>query len=78
MPYKGLIQKMHITEKAGMLKSENKYVFQVDRKANKSEIKKEIEKKHKINVVSVNIVRIGKNKKAIVGLKAGQVINEKV
>lgn len=78
MPYKGLIRKSHITEKAAMLKSENKYVFEVDEKANKSEIKKSLEKEHKINVISVNIVRLGRQKKAIVSLKEGQSINEKV
>jgi len=61
-----------------MLKSENKYVFEVDEKANKSEIKKSLEKEHKVNVISVNIVRLGRQKKAIVSLKEGQSINEKV
>ena len=61
-----------------MLKSENKYVFEVDRKANKSEIKKSLEKAHKVNVISVNTIRRGKLKKAIVALKEGQSINEKV
>lgn len=78
MPHKGLIRKPHITEKAGMLKSENKYVFEVDLKANKSEIKKSLEKAHKVNVISVNTVRLGRKKKAIVALKEGQSINEKV
>jgi large subunit ribosomal protein L23 len=78
MPYKGLIRKPHITEKAGMLKSENKYVFEVDLKANKSEIKKSLERAHKVNVISVNTVRLGRKKKAIVALKEGQSINEKV
>ncbi|MFA4999516.1 MAG: 50S ribosomal protein L23 [Parcubacteria group bacterium] len=78
MPHKGLIKHPHVTEKATLLKNENKYVFDVVRNANKSEIKKTLEKTHKINVVSVRTVRIGKTKKAIVALKAGQTINEKV
>ncbi len=78
MPHKGLIRKPHITEKAGMLRGENKYVFEVDRRANKSEIKKSLEKAHKVNVVSVNTVKVGNFKKAIVALKEGQSINEKV
>ena len=78
MPHKGLIRKPYITEKTGMLKGENKYVFEVDLKANKSEIKKSLEKTHKVNVISVNTVRLGRRKKAIVALKEGQSINEKV
>ena len=39
MPYKGLIRKSHITEKAAMLKSENKYVFEVDEKPIKAKLK---------------------------------------
>jgi len=78
MPHKGLIRKPHITEKAGMLRGEDKYVFEVDRRANKSEIKKSLEKAHKVNVVSVNTVKVGNFKKAIVALKEGQSINEKV
>ncbi|MFA5052561.1 MAG: 50S ribosomal protein L23 [Parcubacteria group bacterium] len=78
MPNKELIKKPHITEKAGFLKNENKYVFDVLRSANKSEIKKTLEKNHKVNVVSVRTVRIANRKKAIVALKTGQTINEKV
>ncbi len=79
MPYKGLIKNPRITEKTSLLKKENKYVFDVDKRANKTEIKKLLEKTHKVNVVSVNIVRIGKIKKAIAALKSGQSIsNEKV
>ncbi|MCK9186985.1 MAG: 50S ribosomal protein L23 [Candidatus Colwellbacteria bacterium] len=78
MPSNNLIKNSRITEKASLLKGENKYVFDVDLKANKSEIKKDLEKSHKINVVSVNIVRNGRRKKAIVALKEGQTINEKV
>lgn len=78
MPHKDLIKKMHNTEKASLLKKSNKYVFNVDNRANKKEIQKLLSTTHKVNVVSVNIVRIGKIKKAIITLKAGQSINEKV
>ncbi len=78
MPHKNPIKKLHITEKATFLKNKNKYTFQVDRGINKSEVKKIIEKTHKVNVVSVNTVRIGKLKKAIISLKTGQIINEKI
>jgi large subunit ribosomal protein L23 len=84
----GLIKKPHITEKATDLGSQNKYVFEVDKNANKNEIKKEIERIYKVNVVKVNILKIpskpkrfgnivskkDKYKKAIVTLKEGQKI----
>ncbi len=77
-----------ISEKASRLIRLNKYVFVVKNKANKVEVKKAVEKKHKVKVVSVNIVnnkgkmknfgRIsGKRsdfKKAVVTLKKGDSI----
>jgi len=75
---KNLIKKPHITEKTNLLKGKNQYVFEIVRNANKSEVKKIIEKTHKVNVISVNTVRIGKLKKAIISLKEGQTINEKI
>lgn len=78
----------HITEKATFLEKENKYVFKVLPKANKSEIKKTIELLHGVNVVGVKIIniprrrrRLGRQmgwkkgyKKAIVKIKEGQKI----
>ena len=78
-----------ITEKATILSEQNKTVFKVHKKANKSNIKKNIEKIFKVNVIKVNIVnlkskiklkqgRISKKsgyKKAIVTLKKGQSID---
>jgi ribosomal protein L23 len=78
MPSKKLIGNPRITEKAERMKSQNKFVFVVSRDAVKSEIKKLIQKNHKVEVMAVNIVRRGNEKKAIVTLKAGQTINEKV
>ena len=75
---KNLIKKPHVTEKTNLLKGKNQYVFEVLRNTNKSEVKKMIEKTYKVNVVWVNTVRIGKIKKAIISLKEGQTINEKV
>jgi len=75
---KNLIKKPHITEKTNLLKAKNQYVFEIVRNTNKSEVRKMIEKAYKVNVVSVNTVRIGKLKKAIISLKKGQIINEKV
>ena len=61
-----------ITEKSSLLKeSGNQYVFEVQRDANKIEIKKAVEKLFKVKVVSVQISNIeGKKKK--VGRFAGK------
>ena len=78
-----------ITEKATILSEQNKTVFKVHKKANKSSIKKNIEKLFKVNVIKVNIVNLKSKtklkqgrlsrksgyKKAIVTLKKGQSID---
>ena len=78
-----------ITEKATILSEQNKTVFKVHNKANKKNIKKNIEKLFKVTVVKVNIInRKAKKKikqgrksftsgykKAIVTLKKGQSID---
>jgi len=80
-----IIKEQHITEKG----KDNKYIFKVVKKANKIEIKKVIEKKHKVDVIKVNIINIPKKprrlrnvtgykkgyKKAIVTIKHGQKID---
>ena len=78
-----------ITEKATILSEQNKTVFKVDKNANKKNIKKNIEKIFKVDVIKINIVNKksktkstrGKKvtvpgyKKAIVTLKKGQNID---
>ena len=78
-----------MTEKATILSEQNKSVFKVHVKANKTLIKKNIEKLFKVNVVKINIInqktkikmKQGKKsyksgyKKAIVTLKKGQSID---
>ena len=78
-----------ITEKATILSEQNKTVFKVHDGDSKENIKKNIEKLFKVNVVKVNIInrktktkfrqgRIAKKngyKKAIVTLKKGQSID---
>ncbi len=86
-----IIKKPHITERSNVLKSrENKYVFVVDIRANKSEIKKAVEELFKVSVTKVNTMimhgkkrRMGKHegmrsdwKKAIVTLEKGEIIKE--
>ena len=78
-----------ITEKATNLSEQNKIIFKVPREANKKNLKKNIEKIFKINVVKINIinkqsrkkitrgkkVKIAGYKKAIITLKKGQSID---
>ena len=79
----------HITEKATNISEQNKIVFKVHYKANKINLKKNIEKIFKVNVTKINIINkksrkkitrgrkinILGYKKAIVTLKKGQNID---
>jgi len=65
-----------------------KYVFEIDKRANKKQIKEAAERSYNVNVVSVNVMnvegkmrRMGRNqikepswKKAIITLQPGQTI----
>ena len=78
-----------VTEKSTNLSEQNKIVFKVSNKSNKINLKKNIEKIFKVNVIKVNIinkqprkkiakgkkVKIQGYKKAIITLKKGQNID---
>ena len=78
-----------VTEKSTNLSDQNKIVFKVPTGANKSNLKKNIEKIFKVNVTKINIinkqnriklsrgrkVKISGYKKAIITLKKGQSID---
>ena len=78
-----------VTEKSTNLSEQNKIVFKVPIGANKSNLKKNIEKIFKVNVTKINIinkqgrvkltrgkkVKISGFKKAIITLKKGQSID---
>ena len=78
-----------VTEKTTNLSEQNKIVFKVPTKANKKNLKSNIEKIFKVNVTKVNIinkktrmkttrgkkVRVKGYKKAIITLKKGQNID---
>ena len=78
-----------VTEKSTNLSEQNKVVFRVPRKANKVNLKKNIEKIFKVNVTKINIinkqsrkkitrgkkVKVKGYKKAIITLKKGQNID---
>jgi len=84
-----LIKQPWITEKAVNAGALRKYVFMVDDKANKPEVKKMIEKIYSVKVADVNITntkgktkRLGRSmgktsgfKKAIITLKEGNTID---
>lgn len=58
-----VIKKPLITEKAMSLQEQGQYVFEVDPKANKIEIKKAVEEMFEVNVTSVRtLIRKGKRK----------------
>ena len=78
-----------VTEKSTNLSEQNKIVFKVPVKANKKNLKKNIEKIFKVNVTKVNIInkknrvktsrgkkiKVKGYKKAIITLKKGQNID---
>jgi large subunit ribosomal protein L23 len=78
-----------VTEKSTNLSDQNKIVFKVPSRANKENLKKNIEKIFKVNVVKINIinkqnrkkltrgrkVKVPGFKKAIITLKKGQNID---
>jgi large subunit ribosomal protein L23 len=78
-----------LTEKSTALSDQNKIVFKVPKKANKINLKKNIEKIFKVNVVKINIINkqnrkkltrgrkinVKGYKKAIITLKKGQTID---
>ena len=78
-----------VTEKSTNLSEQNKITFKVNKKANKKNLKTNIEKIFKVNVTKVNIinkktrinttrgkkVRVKGYKKAIITLKKGQNID---
>ena len=86
--YRDLIKAPIISEKAAMMKQENKYAFSVDLRANKTHIKQAIEKIFSVKVINVELMnvkpkkkRVGRHygtrtrvKKAIVTLQKGNAI----
>lgn len=59
-----IIKRPVITERTSDMMAIKKYVFEVDRRANKTEIKQAIEQIFKVKVVSVNTMRVpGKPKR---------------
>ena len=62
-----------VTEKSTNLSEQNKIVFKVPNKANKKNLKKNVEKIFKVNVTKINII----NKKSRVKITRGRKVNVK-
>lgn len=60
-----IIKRPHISEKASFLAEKNKYVFKVFSEANKSEIKKAIERLYKVKVKKVHLVHLPAKKRRV-------------
>ena len=58
-----------VTEKSTSLSDQNKIVFKVSNKANKINLKKNIEKIFKVNVIKINIINKQPRKKIVKGKK---------
>jgi large subunit ribosomal protein L23 len=58
-----------VTEKSTTLSEQNKIVFKVPSRANKINLKKNIEKIFKVNVIKINIINKQSRKKLIKGKK---------
>ncbi|EKO8621503.1 50S ribosomal protein L23 [Staphylococcus pseudintermedius] len=87
MEARDILKRPVITEKSSAAMTEDKYTFDVDVRANKTEVKKAVEEIFEVKVANVNIInykpkkkRMGryqgytnKRRKAIVTLKEGQI-----
>lgn len=60
-----IITNMIRTEKGSKLLTQNKYLFKVDKNANKIEIKKAVEDIYKVRVDAVNIVNVRGKKRRV-------------
>ena len=85
-----VLKNFYISEKASLLNGFNQYVFKVFRSANKSQIRKQVEKLFNVKVASVKVLNMPRKrrdlgrhpgfrsefKKAIVVLEKGQTIEQ--
>jgi large subunit ribosomal protein L23 len=67
-----IIRRALITEKSTLAKEENKYVFEIDRRANKIEVAKAVEKLFKVKVLDVHVMNMTGKKKRV-----GRIMGEK-
>ena len=68
-PYKVIKHPLSTEKSIRLMESENKLIFVVDKKANKQDIKKAIEKIYKVKIVKVNTLNdLNGNKRAYIKL----------
>lgn len=67
-----VVRKMQLTEKATGLAGKNKYFFEVQRSANKIDVKRAVEELYKVSVVSVNTMRYAGKRKRERSLQYGK------
>ena len=60
-----VIKHLLITEKGTGLGTQNKYLFSVDRKANKVDIKMAVQEIYKVKVTAVNTMNVSGKKKRV-------------
>lgn len=88
--YSGILRNPRITEKTAIVSSGSVYVFDIDPRANKTQVRKAVEMIYKVKPIKVNIAKIvkkpvksrkirktyykGGGKKAYVFLKKGETI----
>lgn len=65
MDPRDLIKRPVITERSTELMEEGKYVFEVDKRANKTEIRQAVEKIFGVKVEQVNTVRVPSKRKRV-------------
>lgn len=87
---KSVLKRFYISEKASRLQAFNKYMFEVERTANKQEIRKQVEQIYKVHVTNIRVLNmpskvrnVGRHigvkagfRKAIVELKEGESIEQ--
>jgi large subunit ribosomal protein L23 len=70
-PYQVIVRPL-ITEKATILAGEQKYAFEVDRRANKNQVRSAIETAFSVRVVKVNTMKVhGKRRRTARGYTRG-------
>lgn len=69
-PYAVVIRPL-ITEKATLLAGDRKYAFEVDRRANKNQIRNAVQKAFDVEVTSVNTMNV-RGKRRTVGRRVSQ------
>ncbi len=80
-----ILKEIHITEKTVGLEDEDQYVFRVDKKADKDQIRKAVERTYGVDVIKINTINVPRKrrrgrtpgwrkgfKKAVVTIKKGQ------